>query len=67
MRRLMSYFVAHRTIKYTNYFEIANFWRYLSYLIGSRRYVIDAFCEKYVKYRALFCLKKMKSEYCIFQ
>ena len=40
MRRLMSYFVAHRIIKYTNYFEITNFWRYLAYLIGSRRYVL---------------------------
>ena len=28
--------------------------------------IIDTFFEKYVKYRVLFCLKKMKSEYCIF-
>ena len=28
---------------------------------------VDLFCEKYVKYRVLFCLKKMKSEHCIFQ
>ena len=41
MRHLMSYFVAHRIIKYTNYFEITNFWRYLAYGKGqnSKKYV----------------------------